>query len=181
MSKQVQIFLSSLVILLTPMSFAQTMNFRFAPVGVLVGLPSVDLATEISPHWTIGPFARGLVWNLGNRHIREVELGLRGDYYFTEVFRDGWFLSPQLSAGYAEAKSTSSYENLKGHSQGLNLSGFAGYSWFWNSFNMDLAAGLTYFGIGPFDLNDSSGAARSTENLFSGLRGYVEYNIGWTF
>jgi hypothetical protein len=160
---------------------AVDMNFRFSP-DLIVGLPNFELNFETGPNWSFGPLVRGIYFRFDDRRIGESEIGLRGDYYFNGTFKDGWFLSPQLTVGSAKITDKSEvYGDLEGKGKTLNTSFFGGYGWYWTSFNMDVAGGLTHYSMGEVDLKDSRGTTQTTEDLFNGVRAYIEFNVGWVF
>jgi opacity protein-like surface antigen len=165
-----------------------TMDFRFSPIGLIVGSLNAGLDFQVTPNWTLGP--EGSFWN---RHVsaesssyshdwdvKAFGIGLRGNWFKNGNFTDGLYVGPSLT--YASVKVTNSdvSGDISGSASGLFVSGLVGYGWFWDSFNIMLGGGAT-MGLGDtkIEVTDSSGTKSDVSTSIAGLA--LEFSLGWTF
>lgn len=157
------------------------MNFRFSPLGLLVGILNGDLQFKMSNQWTMGPSA--LVWNLKVPDITLNATGaaLSGMYYFDEVFEDSWYVSPAV--GYISL-TTKEKENLidyEGNYTGLHMALGAGYIWHWESFNLSLGANWFYLLSGNISKKDAAGNPKEDSSLAGIPSVRFDFMMGFTF
>jgi hypothetical protein len=168
---------------------ADTFNFRFSPVLVLVGAAAVNLDIAVSNSITIGP--QLLYWNLNLKQtgtstqqydykIKASSYGVRLNWFKNNIYTDGLYL------GLAATRSSVSVEEktttTSGSSSGTSISALAGYGWFWNSFNQMLGAGFsTSAGDTKIEIKDSNGTITDSVSSPSSANFTLEYSLGWTF
>lgn len=166
--------------------FAQDMNFRFSPLGVLVGAINVSLDYQISPNWTLGP--QLVYWNIDvdregvlteDISIKAIGGGVRGNWFKNGTYTEGLYVGPALDYVSVEASSSDAFGTVEGDVSTLVASGIVGYGWFWESFNILLGGGLSIpLGEAEVTVRDSSGT-ETKSNVGSGLA--AEFSLGWTF
>lgn len=168
---------------------ANEWNFRFSPIGFLVGSVGVDLSKAITPEWTIGPELQVMKLSLpvsdgsvytSDYEISSSRIGVRANWYKNGNFTDGLYVGPSLAYFAAKVTTTDSFGTVTGEASGMLLGCVIGYGWFWDSFNMTLAGGATA-GLGDtkITVTDSSGEVTDVSSAGAGLA--LEYNLGWTF
>lgn len=155
-------------------------NFRFSPLGALVGLVNAEVDYKIGPQMTVGPSI--YLWNLKvtDIEVKSSGLGLQGRYFFDQVFSDGWYAVGQLGFSSTEASIRSNGVTYTGSASGLGLQLGGGYHWFWQSFNLNLGGLLGLVPATKIDLKDSNGNRYSES--YSGRASFgAEFTIGWVF
>ena len=161
-------------------------NFRFSPIGLLVGLASVSLDVAITPEWTVGPELSYAKFKLNasgtNQTSFDVSLasaGVRANWFKNGVYTDGLYVGPFVR--YAKTSiDASGSTTITGESAGVAVGSLVGYGWFWNSFNMMLGGGAALAtGVSNMVITDSNGNRTEVPNRGAGFA--AEYSLGWTF
>jgi hypothetical protein len=169
-----------------------TKNFRFSPLTILAGLALVELDLVMGDQWTLGPtaFLANMDFNTTtsagatqNVKVTGGGIGLRANYYFDGVFKDGWYLSPQITAQNVKAAVTQGTLTGTAEAAGVVIKAIGGYHWFWDSFNLNLGAGISSFS-GPEEItvvyNNGTSEKVSTKS-FATTGAALDFTIGWTF
>ena len=171
-----------------------TKNFRFGPIALLAGGLALDLDFRINEQWTIGPSLgyiklkdKDRTTDSGDPAEAEVQasaLGVRANYYFDSAFVDGWFLGPSFSFAKLEVdvKNKSTLQSASAEVSGAAIGILAGYHWFWDSFNLNLGAGISSF-TGPekVTVNYSDGTKDEVKGPNGSAAFAAEFSLGWTF
>ena len=158
-------------------------NFRFGPVGLLVGYVGANLDFKLGDSsWTLGPEVSYWDVDIFDVDFEATWLGLRANYYIGRpALTSGWYIGPYVSYAKVVTKDFDSSRGGQGRGEDKSwrFGAIGGYTWIWNSFNMMLGVGLqastaddvrTYYPNGSFTEDDTRAA---------GLTG--EYTIGWVF
>lgn len=185
------LILVALSLLLTPRAFAtndDSYNFRFSPIGLIVGSVAVNLDAKIDPQWTIGPQLGYWHHRFGSEYgftsdftVDAFELGARANWFRNGVFKNSFFIGPALS--YAQVKVTTTDSNRTPVAASISTvvaSCLFGYAWFWDSFNIMLAGGgQVGLGNNSVELTNADGSKTTTNARVAGLS--AEFSLGWTF
>jgi hypothetical protein len=163
------------------------MNFRFSPLGLLIGGISVDLDFKVAPDWTIGPALSYYHLRLTSTGDFESDfdvtgyaVGARANWFHNGTFTDGLYVGP--SVGYATFKVTSSDSagDASATASGARAGCLVGYAWFWDSFNIMLGGGFDVsLGDSKLVVKSRSGTQEEIHYASGGLDG--EFSLGWTF
>ncbi|MGZ3722788.1 MAG: DUF3575 domain-containing protein [Bdellovibrionales bacterium] len=132
-------------------------NLQTSPINWVVG-PNLRVDTKVADQWTVGVAGSSI-----DRKIKAVNMsgktgGLLLNYAFNSPFDDTWFLDLGISYGdiRAEAKSESGQVfNRRLYNSAARLS--YGYHWFWDHFNLALAAGADWNSAGGKYVLDDGG------------------------
>src|SRR4051812_32839201 len=82
---------------------SDTMNFRFDPLGLLLGMASVNLDIAVNPEWTVGP--QLAYWQLkvgqagdftSDFEVKAYSFGARANWFANGVYTDGLYVGPSL-------------------------------------------------------------------------------------
>ena len=166
---------------------ADTMNFRFSPIGLIVGSVDVGLDFAVAPQWTVGPQV-----NYWHRHVgassgftsdwdvKAYGVGARANWFKNGVYTDGLYVGPSLMYASVKVTNDDSFGTTTGTASGLFAGGLVGYGWYWSSFNMMLGGGFTV-GLGDtkVTVTSSNGTKTDVSTSIAGLA--LEYSLGWTF
>ena len=161
-------------------------NFRFSPLGLLVGIAGVSLDVAVSPEWTVGPelaYAKYRISASGaNSTSYDISLasaGVRANWFKNGVYTDGIYIGPFVR--YAKTSiDASGSTSITGETAGVAFGSLIGYGWFWNSFNMMLGGGAAVAsGVSNIVIVDSNGNRTEVPNRGVGFA--AEYTLGWTF
>jgi hypothetical protein len=187
-------FILFTVLLSTSAALAQTetsgsgskYNFRFSPLGLIVGLASISLDIAIHPEWTVGPELSYAKFNVNTSGTNPTSLdvnlasaGLRANWFKNGVYTDGLYVGPFVR--YAKTSiNASGATTVTGETSGVAAGSLIGYGWFWDSFNMMLGAGAAVAsGESNMVVTDSNGNRTAIPNRGVGLAG--EFSLGWNF
>jgi Protein of unknown function (DUF3575) len=162
-------------------------DFRFRPIGLLVGAIGLDYDIALSENWTLGPEIQ--YWHLRSNEASDFTskydiiawgIGARANWFANGKFTDGLYVGPSL--GYANFKVTTTDSNgdVSGSSSAMLAGCLVGYGWFWDSFNQMLGGGVNIaLGSASVNIMDASGNSTSVSTSIAGLA--IEYSLGWTF
>lgn len=174
-------WLISIFTLLTLTSaFAET-NIRLSPLSPLAGVIDVEVDFKVSEAWSFGPQLSILNTFNGGYDISGYKVGARANYFFSgAVFTQGWYFGPSISVLSVNVKDNRDILKYEGDASGINFNALFGYQWMWESFNINLGGGPSYFSLGEIKTKDNSG---NTENYdgFSGVGLALEFMLGWKF
>ena len=166
-----------------------TVNIRFYPINLLVGLISVDADFRLGDFWTLGPslgFWNASVSNssgsFSDFSVKMFRVGARANWHKNGVFTDGLYIGPSIDYSTIDVSSRDS-NGATASAKGSILSATAliGYGWFWDSFNMLLGVGGTV-GLGPskIEVKSSSGSTTSYDSIRGGGLA-LEFAMGFKF
>lgn len=168
---------------------ADELNFRFAPLSLLIGWLNVDLDVRISENWTVGPTIG--VWRInvpdsyfvGEKYLlKRNSFGVRANWSHNGAFKTGFYLSPIVQFVRAEASgvSASSGNSISATASATTFTGIAGYQWFSDSFN--ITAGAGFIAGRPSDVSVVDGATNYKIAGDSRDAGFaLDFMLGWTF
>lgn len=172
----------AITLFLSVHSMANDLNFRFSPIGLLIGAVDATLDIKMNPNWTLGPKLTYLNFEISSNSINYKEsaygLGVRGNWFKNGAYQDGLYVGP--AAGWHGVKVTGN--SYSAEVSAVSIGCLVGYGWFWESFNQMLGGGIaTALGGTKVTIKDSNGATVNDVELsgFSGLS--IEYSLGWTF
>ena len=163
-------------------------DFRFSPLGLVVGSINLDFDIAITPDWTIGPALQ--YWHLkinsgsdftSSFDITAYAAGVRANWFYNGVFTDGLYVGPSAKYANVTLNTTNSSGSVSGNINGFLAGCLVGYGWFWDSFNIMLGAGAN-IGIGNsgnITVTGSSGNQTTTSTSLSGID--LEFSLGWAF
>lgn len=176
------LFLGLLILSSVTIARAET-NLRLAPVSLLAGMLDVEADFAVSSAWTLGPSFRYLNREIDGFDARAYGIGIRGNYYFNgSVFTQGWYLGPSLHYVNASVeKDYPTYGELEGSASGLGMTVLAGYQWMWESFNINLGGGFSYFTVGDIKVKSSDGTINERFSGYDSLQLALEFTLGWKF
>lgn len=156
-------------------------NVRVSPLGLLTGYLGAEVDIPVSSAWTLGPELKFLSTSDGDYDVTGYSLGIRGNYWFNgSVFTQGWYFGPLLQMIGVKVEDDSGTTNLKGDATGVGATGFFGYQWMWQTFNINLGAGPALYTVNKVTVKDSNGN-RETYSGYSGLGLALEFTLGWKF
>lgn len=164
-------------------------NFRFSPIGLIVGSINIGLDIVVAPDWTVGPAVQYWRYKISSDdtifssdyEITAYSFGGRANWFKNGNFTDGLYVGPSLS--YASVKLTtkdSLGDTVTGSASVMLASCLVGYGWYWDSFNMMLGGGAA-LGLGDtkVKVETSSGSTTEVSSSIAGVA--LEYSLGWTF
>ncbi len=163
-------------------------NFRFSPVGLIVGAIGIDFDIKVSDDWTVGPDVAywHFVYGSGGTYKNNYDLlayafGVRANWFNNGAYTDGLYIGPSLKYVNARISVTDDAgNNLSGTLSGALAECLVGYGWFWSSFNMMLGGGLSsLIGSTNITLTNPSGTVNTVNPPLAGLS--LEFSLGWTF
>src|SRR4051812_21654310 len=161
-----------------------TVNVRVSPLLLLLGGLYGNVDFRVGENWTLGPVFGIIHLKIGDTELGASELGVRGTYYFTGAFTDGWYIGPQVSAVSAKAKTSDPFggDTSEAKVSGTVIEVVGGYHWFWDSFNLNLGLGVgSWSGPAQARVTNSDGSTQDVDvNIASGV-GQVDFLLGWTF
>lgn len=162
-------------------------DFRFNPLGILVGAIEADFNIAVDSNWTLGP-------QLGLLHhkypssgsyttpydTKAFAAGIRANYFRNGNFTDGLYVGPSLKWAGVKIETNDNNGPVTGSAALTIASCVVGYGWFWDSFNIMLGGGLQ-LGVGAshVEITNSSGQKDWIPHHVSSLTG--EFSLGWTF
>lgn len=164
------------------------MNFRFSPIGLIVGAVNVSLDFAVAPEWTIGP--TGSYWHRSlssdsayfseDYKVTSYGVGARANWFMNGVYTDGLYVGPSIIYASTNLTTNDGTGEVTGSASGLFAQGLVGYGWFWDSFNILLGGGATV-GLGDTKITvvESNGRRSEVSTAISGLA--LEFSLGWTF
>lgn len=166
---------------------SDSMNFRFAPVPLIVGAMTVNFDFAVGDSWTLGPELSfwhrsysSSVFSDGYK-ITSFGGGVRANWFNNGIYTNGLYVGPSLTATSVNLKASDTTGEYTANATVLVASSVVGYAWFWKSFNMMLGGGLNLaLGKSKVTVKDPSGNETSSNiQPFGGLA--LEYSLGWTF
>lgn len=186
----VKLFLIVIFALTTTQAHASSgdsMNFRFNPIGLLIGAVDVSLDFVVTDEWTLGPQFSYVDFSLNSSSgfTNKVEVsgiggGLRGNWFYNGVFTDGFYVGPGLTYTNVSAKVSNATESAEGSVSSVVASALFGYGWFWDSFNILLGGGFATILSNPkVKVVESNGTTTEYEARKGGLA--LEFSLGFTF
>jgi len=164
-----------------------SMNFRFSPLGALIGIYSTQLDINSGDQWTVGPSASYWKMTVDKKDnlVEDIKveawaIGVRANWYKNGVYSDGLYVAPSLHYFDADARSRDVLGEVKGSGTGFTAQAVAGYGWYWESFNILLGGGVSVpMGNAKLTVTDSVG--NRTESDAFKTRIAFDFTLGWTF
>lgn len=161
-------------------------NFRFSPLGLVLGIGNASLDVAINSDWTVGPELSYAKFKLdasgGGGTTYDVNLasaGVRANWFKNGVYTDGLYVGPFLRYAKTSVGSTGATV-VTGETAGVAVGSLVGYGWFWNSFNMMLGGGAALaMGESNMVITEANGKRTEIPNRGAGFAG--EFSLGWTF
>lgn len=154
-------------------SFAK-ISINVDPIAALVGLIDASIDFQLGNNLTAG--AGIISWNsslLGSSFTAS-GFSVRANYLFSGAYRDSWYISPTYKS--FSIKATDSITGATGSTNSGGAGAFVGYWWFWNTFQLNLGAGV--LASSSSQITYSNG---TTDTLPSFTSGGLEFLIGWHF
>jgi hypothetical protein len=195
--KQRFVLVFAIAIIVSSHAFAgegDVRNFRFTPGGALIGVPTIFMDWKLGENWTIGPAFNFVhtFWDGKDENLNPVEvrvtgggLGFQGNYYFSGAMNSSWFVGALAETYGLEFEVINGSLNGKADKvQATKGQLFAGYHWFWNTFNFAIFGGgqsrkldkdvtVTY--------NNGTTAIIDAKDAGTKTRGFLETTVGWTY
>lgn len=149
---------------------SNSINIRFAPVNLVVGMVSVEADFGIGDHLTVGPSVTSWNVSLPGTSWSATSYGLRAKWFFDNSFADGFYVSPVV---YSSNWSMTVLGSTAKQST-TNYGAFGGYQWIWESFNQNL--GLGYVASSETQITAIDGSKKTIPTQLN-----LEYWLGWAF
>ena len=163
------------IALLTSLTAKAEMNLTFKPIELLIGSLNAKLDIPLNSNWVIGPQLTLLNLTIGDATIAATSLGVDFGYYFSGNFQDSGYVTPGISYGSFSVENSNDEVSVSGAS----LSVVGGYHWFWETFNLRLGAGTSFFtGNASVSLEDENGDEQDI-SLSTGL--IIDFALGFKF
>ncbi len=162
-------------------SAGNTWNFRFSPVGLLIGIIAAELDYKVAEHIVVGPAF--LNWNIkiDDTSLLASVFGVQGAYYINPVYTDSFYVGGALSSLSVSASKTDSVgTKYSASASGTALGVKAGYHWFWDSFNLNLGLVVSSSSVNKVKIKDDSGNVVDEQNSPGATTG-MDFAIGFTF
>ncbi len=166
---------------------SDTVNFRFSPLGLIIGEVDANLDFKVNSNWTLGPelgywhtklSSSGLFTS--NFDVTALAFGARANWFANGVYKDGLYVGPNLSYASVTLTTSDATGTITGTDGGLYAGGLVGYGWFWDNFNIMLGGGaIVGLGNTTVSVTDSSGNPTDVSAPVAGLD--LEFSLGWTF
>ncbi len=164
-------------------------NFRFSPIGLILGSINIDFDIAIAPDWTVGPTINYWRYSSASDKATFSEdykttaygFGARANWFKNGNFTDGLYVGPSLAYANVKVSTTDTVGTTwTGSASVMLASCLVGYGWYWDSFNMMLGGGAS-LGLGDtkVKIESSSGSSTEVSTSIAGLA--LEYSLGWTF
>lgn len=170
-------------------SHSNDFNFRFSPLGLIVGSIHTALDYKVTPSWTVGPEISYWHLSVGSStgysssfDVKSFGVGVRGNWFYNGVYTDGFYVGPSLKyASTSLSVTRTDGSDVSAKASGMFAGALVGYGWFWDSFNIMLGIGATLNlgGENKVTITDSNGDKTPVRTGVAGLD--AEFSIGWTF
>ncbi len=165
-------------------SHAAKGDFRvsFDPILLVAGAINLSGDYAFTENITAGAGYYNWSVDVGSIALDVTETHVRGDYWFSGAYNQGWYAGAIYSKITMTLDETLLGTSYSGEFDATGILAVGGYHWQWASFGMDL--GLTA-GTYSFD-NDltltASDGSTTTESAPSAVSGMgIEYNLTWKF
>lgn len=156
-------------------------NIKTNPLSFLIGATNAEINYAVWKKFSLG--FGGLRWSttILDVEFTATEYHLRGDFWFNDAFKQGWYLGAQISRLGMDLTTEVSGVDFTGSIASTGYLLQLGYHWQWDNFNIDFGS---YFGYYDFDseiqLEDASGNTEDETVPAFGAIG-AEFFIGWAF
>jgi len=114
----------------------KVVNVTINPVALLLKSPNIGVDAALSKQLTLGGSVFGADVKIGGLSISEIGFEVRSSYYPKAWNISGMFVQPFYRYGKGQ------FNEIRFSAS--QIGGRWGYSWFFDSFNINLAAGLGY-------------------------------------
>ena len=170
----------------TTLAADKDMNFRFNPVGLLIGAVNVNFDIAVAEQWTLGPEL--VYWNFDSDSVglssgfdvTAFGLGARANWYKNGVHETGLYVGPSVNFVKVTADYSEPGYSSTGEASGIYAGAVVGYAWFWSSFNILLGGGfVASLGDTEAEATDSNGNKVTQSSRDGGFA--LEFSLGWTF
>lgn len=132
------------VLLTTPLlaQGEKNMSLSVDPMGILGGSLPFTFGMRIADRFSLGIIGYDKFFSLGKTKVDGIGGGLSGKFHLSApAFSDGWYLKPEVMAGYWTIGE--SPEQSAGY--GVEPRLVAGYDWIWApGFTLSLGLGIKY-------------------------------------
>lgn len=171
-------FLLGVVFLVLSVPAMADINVRTGPLNLV----DVEVDIPVASSWTLGPTARFHSRSDDDFDVKAWGVGVRGNYWFNrDVFTQGWYFGPAAGILHVSVTDESTtFGDMEGSTTAIVLSGFGGYHWVWDSFNIMLGAGPVLYSASSIEVKDDAGN-KETYKGFSGAGLGIEFTLGWKF
>lgn len=155
-------------------------NIRTQPLSLVLGIINAQVDYAISDNITIGPnFSSGSM-SLLNYNVSVSGFGIEANYYFNQVFNDGWYLNGGYGSTSASVKYNSSiFGDIEGKATAAGIVIGGGYHWFWENFNLNLGLTTLLSSTVKVELKDSTGTTQDSYSYTSGAG--LAFAMGYAF
>lgn len=164
-------------------------NVRVSPLGLLIGYFNFDFDFKISDQWSLGPTVTYWSYNYdsslfaGNQlKVETTAIGARATWSRNGTFKTGLYVSPiiQFVSAKASGVSSTTGATVTGTGHAPILSGIVGYQWWFDSFMINVGAGLAVgASSSKVEVNDGVNSSSAESTRTSGLA--LDAMIGYTF
>jgi hypothetical protein len=156
-------------------------NIRLSPLGLLVGVLTVDGDYGIGQSTTIGPTVSLFNRSYNGATYSGGALGVRANFYLGhDRFTNSWIVAPYLELlGLKVNEAPYNAVQLNGSLLGAAIA----YQWVWPSgFNLDAGGNVGTYSLGnSFNLNDGNGNSVTVSSPYTGGFIGLELTIGYAF
>lgn len=178
-----RLFLRSILLFITIFHSAAhaDVNVRTNIFKDLLGI-NANIDIPVSQKWTVGPGLSFYRFSDTGFDVKGYEISARGNYWFSgDVFSQGWYLGPTISLLNIKVEHESVFGGTyEGEANVLSTTVFAGYQWMWESFNIMLGLGPSYYASNKITIKDNQGNTKEFGG-FSGSGLSLEFTLGWKF
>jgi hypothetical protein len=156
-------------------------NIVTSPLGLMVGLVNIELGKGVHEQLIVG--GQVAYWD---REISDVKMKVIsaagfGEYCVDKCFVDSWIAFGKIGYTSIDASAT----NILGQKEtaqvaGANFTGMGGYHWFWENFNLRLAAGAAVSTVNKVEVKESAGNVVDEVDL-KPVNLALDFSVGWRF
>ncbi len=149
---------------------------RINPSGFVYGTSSLGIDFQVAPKATIGLQLSFVKLNQANIDMTsDSSYGARFQYFFTQVYRDSWYLAMAFDVINGVLRESTSPAEIK--TDGFSSEILVGYFWAWESSFFTQVAG----GARAMEFEERSALASTTVDEINGIYPAFEVGLGMTF
>jgi Protein of unknown function (DUF3575) len=175
-----KLLLSTIMVLSSASNaFADADNHHLStnPISSVLGLANLEYSYTIADHVTVGLTGNTGRVKIGGHELKGSSYGAIARLYLKPAFeRDSWYAVAALKQVDYQYSVTSNQIKYAGEADKVTFAVGAGYHWFWDKFNMNLAGLIS--DQSKIELKDASGN-KYKDDVNATVD--FEFNIGWKF
>jgi hypothetical protein len=160
-------------------------NIRFDPILSLLGIVTGTIDIKMNKALSVGPTLQYFNLSVLTTTIKSFTYGVEANYATSgNMAEDSWILTAKATNGSYTFKQSLSGTPYESSINMLTFGAMAGYQYMWDSFNIHVAGGFSYYTIDDtVILKSASGVTKTIKTPFftSGVGPSYKFTFGWAF